>query len=338
MDDEKESNYEWAFQQFYTYFTEPVKRHPNVFGSGGEEAVKKAAKTVDPETPQYLCYWHIQKNFQTEIDRYLKAKNGRVSGPSTADKELVKGIMKGFDKVNYAPIQIVSKYRDSPVLLRYLDKYQYPQPHSVTKPWTSKLLHYVNTITSKLEGAHQRIKGFLRSSRSDLLMMVTKLSNAHANWLHEYLALLARSYDQPNAIADAKKMSDCCDPMLNRHITNHGMELLGKQYTRAKSLDMKPKCSGHSQSIYSIACWHTIKRFIDEGRMFSADEFDERWYRQRDELESDVDIRGLIAERRARRPLLFEPKKRQRRSKAGLRRTYVSCQHLKLLHQVLRSD
>lgn len=192
-------------------------------------------------------------------------------------------------------------------LVRYLREEQYPKRKEVAKPWTSKILHYGNTSTSKLEGTHRTLKEYLRTSKGTLLYLLQCITNVIGNWLHNYKADLATSYMRPKPAANAKKIA-CCDDNLNKFITNHAMDLFAKQLALAQSEDMKLVCNGHFQAIYGIPCCHTIKKFIDRGDTFTADDFDEHWLWERDGCEV-VDIAGIVRERRANRPLVLEPQK-----------------------------
>lgn len=315
MNDELEASYDWALEKFHVYLVNPVNRQHKNFGSDIEAVLKNAAHKRWPETPQCLCYQHLQKNYQTKINKYLKDKNGKHLAPADVDKELDRGIMKAFNEVNAAQIEteyerlcanFKIKYFQYSFLIEYLDKYLYPQHQKVAKVCTSKLPDYGNATTSKFECAHHRIKGFFRGSRGDLLMMFTKLSNAHSDWLQEYLAFLSRSYDQPNSHANVKSI-ECCDISLNRQITNYGMELFAKQLALTKSLDVKLEYAGHFQLIYGIPCCHKNRQFIEQERKFLSENFDEHWYWERDNVGSVIDIRKLIQDRRSRQPLIFEP-------------------------------
>lgn len=85
------------------------------------------------------------------------------------------------------------------------------------------------------------------------------------------------------------------------------MKLFAKHLGLAKSSDMKLECTGHFQLIYGIPCCYKIRQFIEQKHKFKSVDLNEHWYWERDGLESEINIRKLIQDRRARQPLIFEP-------------------------------
>lgn len=314
MPDELEPSYLWACQQLNDYIFKPINYTPNTFGSDNETALKNAAKEVWRTTPQWLCYWHIQKNVQTAVKKYLNRVNGPFEA-STEDKELEHDFRHAFDVLNRSHdeaeyerrwAKLRQDYLAYPELVRYLREHQYPQRKEVARAWTSELPHYGNSTTSKLEGAHKTVKGYLKGTQGDLLTLITSIENALGNWVHEYEGWLARHYNRPKPPADAKKI-DCCNNHLNKYITNFAMDLFAKQLAIAQSDKMTPQCSGAFKSIFGIPCCHTIALFIDDNRQFEADDFNTHWLWERDDVESTIDIAAVVAERKANKPLIFEP-------------------------------
>lgn len=315
MSDELESSYHWALEQFHAYVCAPIDRTPNIFGSDNETALKNAAHAVWPQTPQYLCYWHVQKNVLTALQKYFRRVNGHTE-MTPSDIKLRDGFQAAVDKMNWATNEeeyerlwgvLQQKYRPYSGLVRYICENQYPQRKEVARAWTSKLQHYGNTTTSKLESSHRTLKGYLLNSRGDLFWMVNAFQNCIDNWIEEYKGKLSRIYDRPKPRADAKSI-DCCHDNLNKHVTNFAMEQFAKQLALAQSADMKPECSGAFIAIYGIPCCHEIKKVIDTNLQFTANDFDPHWLWERDDYENEiVDIADIIEERRANQPLIFAP-------------------------------
>lgn len=314
ISDETAPSYLWACQQLDQYIYAPVNREPDIFGSDNEAALKNAAREVWKETPHYLCYWHIQKNVVTALNAYNKDKNGPFM-PSDDDTEFRDSFMKAFNNMNKAPTEdtyeqhwskLQRNYAHVPRLVGYLRDKQYPQRKEVARAWTSRLNHYGNTTTSKLEGIHRVLKGYLGTSQGDILYMVNGIESMVNNWLAEYKGYLARTYTRPLPAADASKI-ECCDDNLNKYITNHAMELFAKQLALAQSPDMNPECSALFQMTYGIPCCHTIKTYIDTEQKFEADDFDPHWLWERDDCENVLDIATVVAGRKANEPLVFAP-------------------------------
>ena len=314
MPDELEESYQWAAEQLDEYIYEPIDCTPLVFGSDNETALKNAARRQWPDTDQFLCYWHINKNVLTILQQYFRVKNGPFE-MSEEDKELKSDFMDAFsnmcrsrteDEYEYRWKQLQKDYAALPRLIRYLRDTQYPQRKEVARPWTSKMRHYGNTSTSKLEGTHRTVKDYLDNSRGDLLQMVNSIENAIGNWVHEYKAYLAKTYGRPAREANASKI-ECCDENLNKHITNYAMKLFAKQLTLAQSSEPMQECSKQWWSIYGIPCCHMIKEAIDSSYTFVADDFDPHWLWERDDCEPTVDIGQIVQERRALVPIVFQP-------------------------------
>lgn len=68
------------------------------------------------------------------------------------------------------------------------------------------------------------------------------------------------------------------------------MELCARQLAPVKSPDINSECTGHFPLILSIPCCHKIKKFIEQKRKFTSEDFHEHWCQERDDLESEIDL------------------------------------------------
>ena len=76
------------------------------------------------------------------------------------------------------PQQLLQEYSDQPLLVEYLQDIKYPKRHEWARPWTSQVRHFGNEATSRLEGGHHHLKGWLNNNQGDLLELKDKIKAA----------------------------------------------------------------------------------------------------------------------------------------------------------------
>ena len=125
MPGESQAEYTWAMRQFVDLVLGTAQIH--VFLSDNKSALKNAVTEVELKAQQ-------RNKFMESWYRLCKAK--------TPDQ---------YEDMYTA---LKHDYRTYPTLIQYLEDHQYPQRKAVAFAWTSRVRHYGNTATSRLEQAH----------------------------------------------------------------------------------------------------------------------------------------------------------------------------------------
>ncbi len=61
-------------------------------------------------------------------------------------------------------------------LMSYLEQHWLVFEFSVVRLWINRYMHFGNTVTSRTEGAHARLKDTLQVSTGDLLTVITRVT------------------------------------------------------------------------------------------------------------------------------------------------------------------
>lgn len=61
----------------------------------------------------------------------------------------------------------LEKYKDHMSVIAYIEKNWLPFKEKFVYAWTNKVTHFGNHVTSRVEGAHSKLKRYLQVSTSD---------------------------------------------------------------------------------------------------------------------------------------------------------------------------
>ncbi|OAG09320.1 uncharacterized protein CC84DRAFT_1171915 [Paraphaeosphaeria sporulosa] len=147
--------------------------------------------------------------------------------------------------------------------------------------YTNQFLHYGLTATSKVEGAHARIKQWLSTSNLDLLRLYDRLNTYYSDW--------ADNRQLADDIVASKITYRASDPIfaaVHGRITDHTIALTYKQLTIARdylkqSADpayVMPHCRGTWQAIMGLPCSHVLLEKERKSISLQAADFDVHWW------------------------------------------------------------
>ena len=149
--------------------------------------------------------------------------------------------------------------------------------------WADNIRHYNTSTTSIVESAHAQLKGWLKSSRNDLLRFFEKLQGFYDGHIDRYRNTLGRAQSQGVA------------PFVNtpfysgtvRIINTRGLTLVEQQRRLAihdaKERErnpqvLQPPCSRRWRHTTGLPCKHELAAFLlDESLVLSPSAFDAHW-------------------------------------------------------------
>ena len=134
--------------------------------------------------------------------------------------------------------------------------------------YTSKVPHFGNRLSSRIEGMHHYVKRFIKSSTGSLATVVRQIHNSMINTLHEYWIEATQQTD--------KRLFGLpsCVQHLNGQITQYALRIcssLNKSNDDSECLN----CNYHAHM--GIPCVHRIKRAVKSGEQLSVDDFHKQW-------------------------------------------------------------
>jgi hypothetical protein len=146
------------------------------------------------------------------------------------------------------------------------------------RAWTSRVRHFSNSSTLRLEGGHSSLKQFIRDSRRDILTVCEKIVKYSKNQHTLITLILGQSESRPsNTIKNVKQFSPGLYNMIVPMVLRKALKQisLGAQYVKNNTI--KP-CTGSFKSIYGVPCYHSILTVDATGRTLTEDDFHLRWH------------------------------------------------------------
>ncbi|KAK9697191.1 hypothetical protein RND81_08G020300 [Saponaria officinalis] len=207
---EKVEDYVWALQMFREMIDSSFE--------------PMAISIVFPRTIHLLCIWHIQKNIVAKCKKQF------------IEDEDWDMFMSTWNAVMYAETK--SSFEESWVLLELL--YKEKQCQKFVSAWTDTHPHFGNRASSRAEGAHAKLKGYLQVSIGDFAQVVSKICLAIDNEFQEINTMLESERIRVShrcRISQFKFLLNC--------VSHFALGHLFKQYEMAKFGTLKPNYSGH---------------------------------------------------------------------------------------------
>jgi transposase-like protein len=209
LDTEDIESFQWVLERVRELYYEMGMQWPTTIVSDCDAAFLAARQVIFPHTNHLLCVWHVFKNvlshckaeFKKDLavrDPSLPADNVRARVTTTWEE-----LLPDLQRVIYA--KTVDDYETAwdtfrtkwspkyPRIPTYIDDtWLSPYREMIVRAWTSRVLHFDNTATSRAERAHLVIKVAVRNSAGDLDQVVMHISAILRRQQEQYRAELSR--------------------------------------------------------------------------------------------------------------------------------------------------
>lgn len=165
-----------------------------------DRALKNALALHFPGTPQVSCGWHINKNVLKKVQKEWGHRVGASAAEEAAVEATREGFMGAWRAVAYAKTEdeflrnwreLTSEYAGHAQLVDYLETQWLPCRAEWAMCDVGHTRTFGNLNTSRLEGAHSRLKSYIGESTHDLLSCVDKIQRAVRDEGHRVEAELA---------------------------------------------------------------------------------------------------------------------------------------------------
>jgi hypothetical protein len=156
LKNEKKEDYEWALTCVARLFVDSER--PKVIVTDRELALINAVEVKFPEAHHLLCAWHIGMNVLAKCKRHFAAEEEWVAFL----KQWIATVMSRTEHEFHGRLEeLCSIYSNKPDVILYLQDTWVPFKEKFVAAWTNKYLHLGSTATSRVEGAHAMLKGYL---------------------------------------------------------------------------------------------------------------------------------------------------------------------------------
>nr|KAJ0223620.1 hypothetical protein LSAT_V11C200088970 [Lactuca sativa] len=228
--------------------------------------VNKCHKKVFPTTSNLLCVWHIEKNVLANCKKYFRRAEEFDIFMSDWNN-VVYSTTEALFEENW--FEFTSIHKEKKDTIEYIKNVWLPWKEKFVNAWTDKYLHFGNRSSSRVEGAHAKLKQYLQVSMGDLREVKEKICLAVGHEFNEIKIKLS-----------SEKMHvhhDGTMPLfreLHYHVSHFALKEIYKQYGFTKDGSMTP-CIGHYMATMGLPCAHKIKYW--QGTTFPLDLIHPQW-------------------------------------------------------------
>lgn len=184
---EEQGDYEWALLQLKSLLHARDIEHPQVIFVDRDLALLNALERVFPRTPVLLCLWYIVKDVETHARHHgfpqvVDQEKSTSRTPKWKDSDDHRAFCNTFIALTRAPMEEVYELRRS-----YLHQMHHGEAiyidevwldiwkRRIVRCWTNSVLHFGQQATSRVEGYHAALKLWLRTSRGDMLILLSRM-------------------------------------------------------------------------------------------------------------------------------------------------------------------
>jgi hypothetical protein len=282
LDQETEENYDEAIQHLVSLFRPSI--WPSVVATDCELALIKAIERYFPaiHTKRVLCYWHIAKNIMANckalfptIERWEDFERECRNIVFAKSEDEYEDILQEFkvefsynDGIPHRALASTTSKEQQDTIDRDLERqaavyvigqWLTPYKELIIHAWTDRFFHGGTTTTSRLEGAHAVLKGWIGKPTKHLTQVWTSSKLAINDQLNEIIVKQRRRLQSTPIGLEGPFYH----PIISK-ISHAGLRLLQKQRTIA----LRPpkdaqECSGLFRTSMGMPCWHMIQRCIE---------------------------------------------------------------------------
>jgi hypothetical protein len=320
LDTEDIESFQWVLERVRELYNEMGMQWPTTIVSDCDAAFLAARQVIFPHTNHLLCVWHVFKNvlshckaeFKKDLavrDPSLPADNVRARVTTTWEE-----LLPDLQRVIYA--KTVDDYETAwdtfrtkwspkyPRIPTYIDDtWLSPYREMIVRAWTSRVLHFDNTATSRAERAHLVIKVAVRNSAGDLDQVVMHISAILRRQQEQYRAELSRQ-----AASRPKKLLNPVFRLVLERVGHQALHKANENVQRLHKLQQKHKkihsdndvpfkldpCTHTCFESMGIPCIHKIKARLDSGPSLHLEDFHEHWRFDRSLDQTPLDPRLFV--------------------------------------------
>ena len=309
LSQERQSDYEWALGALKGLYDARGLGAPATLATDRDLGLMGAIRAVFPGARHVLCLWHVAKNVVARCKRYFRSDEawdeffqawGALLRSATVDAYFEA---LGDFRVCFA---------GAPQAVAYLERTWLPYKESLIKAWTDRAMHFGVSTTSRVEGAHSALKGYLQISTGDLQAVVDRIGLLLTNQGVEARAAKARARTRIGGDLRVPLFVDLlgvASPVALRLLLGQRRRLLGEPTPEL------PPCRGVFRRAIGLPCAHEFADRERTGVSLQPSELHPYWLLERSHRPVEpVDPLLLL-----RDPPVATPKGRPKGARGGSR-------------------
>ncbi|PIA29532.1 hypothetical protein AQUCO_05900042v1 [Aquilegia coerulea] len=248
MERETEDDFTWALEFFE------------------DRALMNAANVIFPTAVKFLCRWHISKDVLKEtqdkdMEETLCDKWAKVV-LSTTEVEYVRQLRELEDEFNRWP-----------TFLHYLHQTWLGFKERFVAAWTDQHMHFGNTSTNRVEGAHASLKRALRSSKYDFLGMWHMI---HPSLTVQKIEITASFERNLNCVKHEHNIQ--CFENIRGIVSINALDLIVKERNRCNYVGIDNNiCGCNLRRTHGLPCAHELNIIGLQSDKIHSDEINEFW-------------------------------------------------------------
>lgn len=286
---QSEEAFQWVFERLRSLYSTCGANLPSIILTDCDIACMNAIKICFPASRHLLCLWHahkaVLKNCQPSFAATIEGPNAQQESllawkeffshwlqiiSSITEEEYNKNLNAFEDRYidgHIAQVQYIKT--------QWLDQYK----EKLVKAWVDECSHFGNAVTSRVEGIHALLKGYLKTSILDLFEAWRGIKQALLN----QLAGLRENQARQQIRLPIELTSPIFEAIRGR-VSHEALRMVEKQRKRLSEDDL-PSCTSLFQKSQGLPCAHTIKRLLNRGEVLQLEHFHHHWllYQQKDQ-------------------------------------------------------
>lgn len=167
-------------------------------------------------------------------------------------------------------LEAVTRFSKKHKFYDYLQNTWLKLSHKFVALFTSTQLHFGNSTTSRVEGAHKHIKLFIFGGNQDFLSCFNSVSHALQHQISEYVD--HKGIDKNKTLSKLPKEFH----LLPRKITRYAILKVQEQYLLMPNCETR-LCTGGFRGSWGMPCAHELSRIVSSGTLVSPDLFHDQW-------------------------------------------------------------
>jgi hypothetical protein len=153
-----------------------------------------------------------------------------------------------------------------------------PYKEKLVKAWVDQYPHFGNVVTSRVEGIHALLKGYLKRSTLDLFEAWRAIKHALLNQIGELKANQATQQ-----IRFPIELSGSLYSGVRGWVSHEALRKVDEQRKLLTRRDppMSPICSGSFSRSMGLPCVHTLEVLLDQNSVLRLEHFSSQWHLRR---------------------------------------------------------
>ncbi|XP_077246723.1 PKS-NRPS hybrid synthetase cheA-like isoform X2 [Tasmannia lanceolata] len=264
---EEEEDYMWALEMLDAMLGSDSR--PAVIMSNRELSLMRAIHVVFSGSVNLLCIWHIEKSIWSNCKPHFKV-GGNWDGFLSSWSALINSSTEVAYYEAWQGFQ--AEFREKVGALNYIATALLPFKELFVKAWTENHLHFGNRVTSNVQGAHSKLKKYVRLSTSDLNLVKNKICLAIENQLQKIQTQLSAEKTQvPHKF---------CIPFFDElvgHVSFFALRQLFKQYRLATCNPTLSICMNQFTRTMGLPCAHKMRCRMGENDVLHLTDIHSQW-------------------------------------------------------------